>query len=153
MGARHEPQASVRPSMGWLTALQADDIEFTPARVVHVRRAVERGPSGAAALKPPKNGKVRTTIFPRSLANEMRVHVDDARAAGGPQALLFPAARGGIARRSEFQPIWARAADAAGWPMKRPLRRSAGYGEKGKGWRWTGAARWQPHDLRHVAAC
>ena len=22
-----------------------------------------------------------------------------------------------------------------------------------QGWRWTGAAKWSPHDLRHVAAC
>jgi len=29
----------------------------------------------------------------------------------------------------------------------------AGYGIAGKGWRWTGAAEWNPHDLRHVAAC
>ena len=37
--------------------------------------------------------------------------------------------------------------------MTTPLRRSAGYGKKNKGWRWTGAARWSPHDLRHIAAC
>ncbi|MGH9229983.1 MAG: tyrosine-type recombinase/integrase [Acidimicrobiales bacterium] len=33
------------------------------------------------------------------------------------------------------------------------LRRTAGYGQTNQGWRWTGAARWSPHDLRHVAAC
>lgn len=37
--------------------------------------------------------------------------------------------------------------------MTQPLQRSAGYGQKGKGWRWTGSAKWSPHDLRHVAAC
>ena len=56
-------------------------------------------------------------------------------------------------RRSTFQRIWVLAADAAGWPMTTPLQRSAGYGERNRGWRWTGAARWSPHDLRHVAAC
>ncbi len=138
---------------GELTALQAHDIEFEPARVVHVRRAVEQGTREPATLKTPKNGKVRTSIFPKSLAADLRQIVDDARASGGPDALLFPAARGGIARRSNFQQTWARAADAAGWPMTTPLQRSAGYGEKNKGWRWTGAAQWSPHDLRHVAAC
>lgn len=37
--------------------------------------------------------------------------------------------------------------------MTKPLTRSAGYGEKNEGWRWTGAAKWTPHDLRHVASC
>ena len=32
---------------GELIALQADDIVFEPARVVHVRRAVEQGASGS----------------------------------------------------------------------------------------------------------
>ncbi len=138
---------------GELTALQASDIEFSPARVVHVRRAVEQGVRGAANLKTPKNGKTRTTIFPNSLVGELHEVVDQALGTAGPGSLLFPAARGGIMRRTSFQTIWARAADEAGWPMTAPLRRSAGYGEKNKGWRWTGAARWSPHDLRHVAAC
>ena len=53
----------------------------------------------------------------------------------------------------ELAALYDRRADAAGWPMTEPLRRTAGYGQKGKGWRWTGSARWSPHDLRHVAAC
>ncbi len=138
---------------GELTALQVGDISFDPARIVHVRRAVEQGVRGTASLKVPKNRKTRTTIFPRSLAPELQGIVDEAAENAGPDALLFPGARGGIMRRSAFQQIWVRAADAAGWPMTSPLRRSAGYGEKGKGWRWTGAAQWSPHDLRHVAAC
>jgi integrase len=138
---------------GELTALQPSDIEFAPARVVHVRRAVEQGARGAASLKAPKNGKVRTSIFPKSMADDIRDLVDKVQATSGADSLLFPAARGGIMRRSSFQQIWARAADAAGWPMTTPLRRSAGYGDKNKGWRWTGAAKWSPHDLRHVAAC
>lgn len=71
----------------------------------------------------------------------------------GSHALMFPNGSGQIMRRSNFQPTWIRAADAAGWPMTRPLRRSAGYGKKNKGWRWTGAANWTPQDLRHFAAC
>lgn len=56
-------------------------------------------------------------------------------------------------RRAAFQPLWVKAAAAAGWPMTRPLERTAGYGQRGKGWRWKGSAKWSPHDLRHVAAC
>jgi integrase len=137
---------------GELVALQAGDIDFQP-RVVHVRRAVEQGSSGPATLKTPKNGKTRTTIYPRSLEPDLRRLVTDTRQHGGPTGLVFPNRAGGFARRSSFQPIWVRAADAAGWPMTSPLRRTAGYGEKNKGWRWTGAAQWTPHDLRHVAAC
>jgi integrase len=122
-------------------------------RIVHVRRAVERGSSGPATLKRPKNGRIRTTIFPKSLVDELREVVETASALGGPEQLLFPGPRGDIIRRSSFQSIWIRAADRAGWPMESPLNRTSGYGQANKGWRWTGAAKWSPHDLRHVAAC
>jgi hypothetical protein len=56
---------------GELVALQAQDIEFQPARVVQVRRAVEQRTRGPPRLKAPKNGKVRTTIFPKSLTNDL----------------------------------------------------------------------------------
>jgi integrase len=138
---------------GELIALTPADIEFAPSRVVHVRRAVEQGARGPAAYKPPKNGKARTSIFPRSLVDELRDLVHDASERGGRAALLFPSQSGGIMRRTTFQSIWIRAADDAGWPMTSPLRRSAGYGSTNKGWRWTGSAKWSPHDLRHVAAC
>jgi integrase len=65
---------------------------------------------------------------------------------------LCPSASGRIIRRSNFQQIWIRTADAASWPMATPLQRTAGYGQTNKGWRWTGAAKRSPHDLRHVAA-
>ncbi len=138
---------------GELTALQPRDIDFEPHRVVRVERAVEQGSSGPAGTKKPKNGRVRTTIFPRSLADELRDLVDRTRREHGNSGLLFPGPRGGFARRATFQRIWIRSADAAGWPMDVPLRRSAGYGQTNKGWRWTGQAKWSPHDLRHVAAC
>ena len=138
---------------GELIALQAGDIAFEPVRVVHVRRAVEQGASGPPSLKPPKNGKVRTTIFPKSLVDELRALVEEVTWSTGDGGLLFASASGRIIRRSNFQQIWIRAADLAGWPMTTPLQRSAGYGERNNGWRWTGAAKWSPHDLRHVAAC
>lgn len=138
---------------GELTGLQAGDLEFEPNRIVQVRRAVEQTSAGAPALKTPKNGKTRTTIFPKSLADDLAQLVADVTADHGPTGLLFPNRRGGIARRSSFQQVWIKAADAADWPMTAPLRRTSGYGKKDKGWRWTGSARWTVHDLRHVAAC
>jgi integrase len=138
---------------GELVALQAQDIEFEPARIVHVRQAVEQPTRGPARFKAPKNGKVRTSIFPKSLTNHLGEIVDETATREGPEGLLFPSASGQIMRRSNFQPIWIRAADGAGWPMTAPLRRTGGYRETNKGWRWTGAAKWSPHDLRHVAAC
>jgi integrase len=137
---------------GELIGLQPADVDVT-TRVVHVRRAVEQPASGPPSLKLPKNGRTRTAIFPKSLANQLSSHVDSIEAQYGPTGLLFPSATGRIARRATFQTIWIRAANAAGWPMTSPLRRSRGYGQKNKGWRWTGAAKWTPHDLRHIAAC
>jgi integrase len=138
---------------GELVALQAHDIEFEPAQVVHVRRAVEQSTRGPARLRAPKNGKVRTSIFPKSLTNDLGEIVDETATREGPVGLLFPSASGRIMRRSNFQPVWIRAADAAGWHMTAPLQRTGGSRETNKGWRWTGVAKWSPHDLRHVAAC
>ncbi|HWL43148.1 MAG TPA: tyrosine-type recombinase/integrase [Ilumatobacter sp.] len=139
---------------GELTALRAGDIQFEPTRIVRVSKAVERPSKGAAKVKAPKNLQARTTIFPRSLTDELRALVDQVMEAEGPAGLLFPGARGGLARRSSFQQVWIKAAAAAGWPMVRPLARTKGYGPKGKkGWRYVGSARWTVHDLRHVAAC
>jgi integrase len=136
---------------GELTALQAADVEFDPARVVHVRRAVQQRVRGGPEMKRPKNGKVRTTIFPRSLVEDLQALVIEAKERG-PEALLFPDAAGGVVRRSNFQQIWVRAAHEAGWPFLRPMKRT-GADSAGKGGRWSGAAKWSPHDLRHVAAC
>lgn len=111
-----------------------------PGSWLHVRRAVEQTSAGPPTLKAPKNGKTRTAIFPRSFAIELQTLVDDVTASAGPEGLLFPNRSGGIMRRSSFQQVWIKAAHAAGWPMTTPLRRSAGYGETNKGWRWTGAA-------------
>jgi integrase len=139
---------------GELIALRAEDVEFEPARVVRVHRAVEQPAKGQATMKAPKNERHRTTIFPRSLTEELRLLVDEVVAEHGPGGLLFPGARGGIARRSAFQQVWIKAAAAAGWPMDRELQRTKGYGPAHKkGWRWTGSATWTVHDLRHVAAC
>jgi integrase len=138
---------------GELTGLHAGDVELAPHRIVHVCRAVEQTSGGPPTLKRPKNGKTRTTIFPKSIADDLEQLVDAVTADHGPTGLLFPNRRGAIARRSAFQQIWIKAAAAAEWPMTSPLRRTDGYGQTGKGWRWTGSAQWTVHDLRHVAAC
>lgn len=138
---------------GELIALQPVDIEFESARIVHVRRAVEQPTRGRPSIKRPKNNHTRTSIFPKSLVDPLQELVDEVRATAGPTGLLFPSRSGGIIRRSNFQQIWIRAANKAGWPMTSPLKKTAGSGEKNKGWKWTGAAKWTPHDLRHVAAC
>jgi len=83
---------------GELVALQAQDIEFEPARVVHVRRAVEQPTRGAARLKAPKNGRVRTSIFPKSLTDDLGEIVDETAARGGSEGLLFPSASGRLTR-------------------------------------------------------
>jgi len=62
---------------GELTGLQAHDIELAPNRIVHVRRAVEQTSSGPPALKRPKNGKTRTTLFPKSLTDDLRHLIDE----------------------------------------------------------------------------
>ncbi|MGB3055940.1 MAG: site-specific integrase [Acidimicrobiales bacterium] len=121
--------------------------------MVHVRRAVEQTSAGPPTLKTAKNGKTRTTFFPKSLAVDLAQLVDAVHNEHGPTGPLFPNHRGGIARRSSFQQVWIKAAENAGWPMNAPPRRTAGYGTKDKGWRWTGSAKWTVHDLRHVAAC
>lgn len=78
----------------------------------------------------------------------------DARVVHVRQAVEQPGAGpAAIARRALFQTLWVRAADAAGRPMTTPLTRSAGCGQKNKCRRWTGAAKWTRHDLRHVAPC
>ncbi len=151
LGMRFVHRSGLR--WGELTGLQASDVEMTPHRAVHVRRAVEQTSAGPPTLKTPKNGKTRTAIFPKSVAADLQALADGVTTSVGPEGLLFPNRSGGIMRRSSFQQVWIKAADAAGWPMTTPLRRSAGYGETNKGWRWTGAAKWTVHDLRHVAAC
>jgi integrase len=78
---------------GELIALQAHDIECHPARVVHVGRAVEQPTRGPARLKPPKNGKTRTSIFPKSLTDDLAELVDDTIDHHGPEGLLFPRPR------------------------------------------------------------
>lgn len=71
--------------------------------MVHVRRAVEQTSAGPPTLKTPKNGKTRTAIFPRSLADDLQILAEDVTTDFGPDGLLFPNGRDGIMRCSSFQ--------------------------------------------------
>lgn len=147
-------QLKHRSGLRWgeLTALRASDFSFDP-RSIRVARAVEQGRGAAPAIKGTKNGSERTTIFPLSLVDDLQNHLTAVVESRGADGLVFPNRRGDLMRRTAFQQVWIKAAEAAGWPMTSPLGRTKGYGPNGRGWRWTGAAKWSPHDLRHVAAC
>jgi integrase len=137
---------------GELVALQAQDIEVEPARIVHVRRAVEQPTRGPARLKAPKDGKVRTSIFPKSLTNDLGEIVPRPPPARDQRLCCSRARRigsCGTALPANLDPGRRRRR----LPMTAPLQRTGGYGQTNNGWRWTGAAKWSPHDLRHVAAC
>lgn len=120
---------------GELVALRPCDIDFEPGRIVRVERAVEQSRQGRA-IKTTKNTQKRTAVFPVSLTEELRAHVEAVRRRGGDEALLFRRADGELAERAQFLRLWVRAAEAAGWTLKTPK-----------------SAQWHPHDLRHVAAC
>ena len=120
---------------GELVALQPRDVEFTPGRILRVERAVEQSRQGRT-IKTTKNTQKRSSVFPASLADELRQHVKATRERDGDEALLFRRRDGQLAERSEFLRLCTRAAKAAGWTV-----------QSGK------KAEWHPHDLRHVAAC
>ncbi|HET6753037.1 MAG TPA: tyrosine-type recombinase/integrase [Jiangellaceae bacterium] len=153
MGDRHAPHPPGRPALGGARRPPSTRhrVRTRPHRPRTPRRRTTDTRTGQA--QGPKNGKVRTTIFPKSLTDDLAELVEKTVSREGPEGLLFPSASGRIVRRSNFQQVWIRTADAASWPMAAPLQRTAGYGQTNKGWRWTGAAKWSPHDLRHVAAC
>jgi integrase len=137
---------------GELVALQAHDIEFEPARVVHVGRAVEQPTRGPARLKTPERQDPHHHLpQERCRRSPCPPRRDDG--AGRARRAVVPERVRADHPAQRLQQVWIRAAEVAGWPMTIPLQRSAGYGQTNKGWRWTGAAKWSPHDLRHVAAC
>ncbi len=67
-------------------------------------RALEQA-RASAVLKAPKNGKTRTTIFPKSLADELGDLVEETIERNGAEGLLFLSSSGQIVSRSNFQPI------------------------------------------------
>jgi integrase len=116
---------------GELIALRPCDLTFSPKRSIAVVRAVEQSRTGFA-IKTTKNRQRRQTIFPASLRDDLAAWCDQRPS----DALLFAGTDDGFANRRTVQRFWARAAKAAGWPMRGPM-----------------SSIWHPHDLRHVAAC
>lgn len=108
---------------GELVALRPLDILFEPHRSVHIRRALEQSGRGLV-FKAPKNAQARATIFPTSLAADLRAHVDQVSRARGEEGLLFPGTDGGPAGRRPFLRVWHRAARRAGCPYTPPPGRS-----------------------------
>jgi integrase len=126
---------------GELTALTIGQIN-QPARVITVNRKVIEV-AGHLYIEPPKNRKLRRTIYPRAtpsgypLAERLADRIEAARAeqdAGlNPPGLIFPSPKFKLWRSSNFnRNVLQRAYAAAGW------RDAAGNGA----WTW--------HSLRHV---
>ena len=96
------------------TALQWADVDFE-AGVIHVRRAVVRGPNGKEE-KPPKSAAgTRDVPIPPFLVDPLRRHLET-HAAPGDQGLLFPADNGGYLATMSFGRAYYPARDAAGRP-------------------------------------
>jgi integrase len=117
-------------------ALTADRVEAERRRITVDRQVIET--RSALKLTLPKGRRRRMTMFPSRTPGgvdlaalvERRLHEIE------PEALVFPAPRGGWARRSNYgRNTWDPAAVAIRWP-----RRDDG--------RWA----WTFHSLRHVFA-
>lgn len=86
----------------------------------------------------PKGGRRRTTMYPAEtpLGVDLAALIEKRLAEVEPGAVLFPAAKGGWLRRSNYRRgTWDPAARAVGWPRQHDGR-----------WLWTF------HSLRHVFA-
>lgn len=116
-------------------ALTWEQVDPDRRRIRVDRQVVEARNSLIPTL--PKGRRRRITMFPVTtpggvaLAELMQRRLDELE----PGEIIFPAARGGWMRRSNYgRQIWDPAADAVGWP------------KGGRSWQWTF------HSLRHVFA-
>ncbi len=117
-------------------ALTADRIDPTRRAISVDRQVVETRSSLKLTL--PKGRRQRVTMFPALTAAgcDLVAMVENRLAELPLDGIVFPAARGGWARRSNYgRSIWHPAAISAGWP-----RLADGH------WAWTF------HSLRHVFA-
>ncbi|MGH9149450.1 MAG: tyrosine-type recombinase/integrase [Acidimicrobiales bacterium] len=117
-------------------ALSADRVDATRRRVSVDCQVVET----RSALKQtlPKGRRRRVTVYPAATPAgvDLAGLVAARLAEVGPEGLMFPAPRGGWARRSNYgRNTWDPAASAATWPRRHDGR-----------WAWTF------HSLRHVFA-
>jgi integrase len=95
---------------GEVTALLAADVDLRKA-VLHVRRGVTRT-RGEWHVSTPKGGVGRTVRIPASILPMVKAHMRGL----GPDALLFPAARGGYMIAPTFGKAFRAAAKAIGRP-------------------------------------
>ncbi|MEZ0114684.1 site-specific recombinase XerD [Catenulispora sp. EB89] len=126
---------------GEMLALSADDVDSTRRTITVLRKVIEV--NGKQTIELPKNGIIRTTLFPEiapdgyRLADMLARRINEARterdAGSNPNARLFPA-RGGkyMYACSFYSSIAEPAFAAAGWRTP----------ESGSRWTW--------HTLRHV---
>jgi integrase len=116
-------------------ALTADRIDATRRRITVDRQVIET--RSAIKLSLPKSRRRRVTMYPATTPGgiDLAALVEKRLIEIGPQDLLFPAARGAWARRSNYgRNLWDPAAASIGWPRTES--------------RWT----WTFHSLRHVFA-
>jgi integrase len=112
---------------GEAVALRRCDLDLT-AGIVRVRLAYSERSTGELVLGPPKSRAGRRTVgIPQSLVPALREHLS-VFVGPGPEALLFPGAKGGPLRRSNFNKMSA-------WPQVS---------------RAVGAEGLHFHDLRHT---
>jgi integrase len=121
---------------GEMAALTADRLDPATRRIAVDRQVIET--RHTLCLDAPKNRRRRVTMYPARTPEGVLLDELVACRVGelGPEGLVFPAPRGGWARRSNYaRNLFHPAAADAGWP-RRPDGR----------WRWTF------HSLRHVFA-
>jgi len=117
-------------------ALTADRVDLQRRRITVDRQVIETRSALKADL--PKGRRRRVTMFPATTPAgiDLAALVERRLAELGPEGLLFPAPRGGWARRSNYgRNTWDPAATAVGWPRS----------DNGR-WHWSF------HSLRHVFA-
>jgi integrase len=96
------------------TALYRSDVDFQ-AGVIHVRRAVVRGPKGKKEKPPKSEAGTRDVPIPPHLVDPLREHLERFTQPG-PEGLLFPAADGGWLASITFGRPFYRARELANRP-------------------------------------
>lgn len=133
---------------GELIGLRPMDCAFGERRIIRVTRAIDEGDRrDDFDVRSPKNGRRREASFPKSIEAPLADLCEVVSLTQGPAGLLFPgttpesfASYRYVARR------FAKAGEAAGWPVVRSAADKAGHGQ-------YPTLAWSPQDLRHYYAC
>lgn len=101
--------------LGEVLALRRRDIDLE-RRVAHVTHALSyTKEDGFVDSTPKTEAGVRDIPIPGPLMGDIRAHLDE-HAIPGADGLLFHSARGGFLYQGEFEKMYAKARDAAGFP-------------------------------------